>query len=210
MKNLIILGASGFGRDVYYFASQSKGYNVDFKIKGFLDDNLLALDGHSGYPPILGTISDYIIQEDDVFTWSFGDVKTRKFCCQKVISRGGVFITLIHNSVIANPTAVIGNGCVITPNVVIGAGVEIGAFSLIQSFIGIGHDVSIGNYSRLDCFVQCVGGVTIGDNVTIHTGAIINHNVKIEDNSVIGANSFVVRNVKTGTTVYGNPATKIG
>jgi hypothetical protein len=44
MKQLIIIGARGFGREVYSLAKRSIGYNEDFVMKGFLDDKLDALD----------------------------------------------------------------------------------------------------------------------------------------------------------------------
>ena len=67
MKNLIIIGARGWGREVYAHAQYSHGYLEDYDIKGFLDDKADALDGMNGYPPILGSVEDYKPQSDDVF-----------------------------------------------------------------------------------------------------------------------------------------------
>lgn len=72
MKNLIIIGAGGMGRTMYDLARESLGYNMEFIIKGFIDDDLFALDSFRGYPPILGTISEYQPLEDDVFVCSIG------------------------------------------------------------------------------------------------------------------------------------------
>ena len=78
MKNLIIIGAGGFGRSVYNLAIQCDGYGKDYKIKGFIDDNIHALDNYKGYPPIIGSDKDYQILEDDVFVNSIGNIKTKK------------------------------------------------------------------------------------------------------------------------------------
>jgi hypothetical protein len=51
MKNLLIIGARGFGREVFNIAIDSVGYNETFSIKRCLDDNRNALDGYSNYPP---------------------------------------------------------------------------------------------------------------------------------------------------------------
>ena len=67
MKKLIIIGAGGMGRTFYDMSRESVGYGTEFEIKGFIDDNLLSLDGFENYPPILGTISEYKPEEDDVF-----------------------------------------------------------------------------------------------------------------------------------------------
>ena len=68
MKNLIIIGAGGMGRQVFLFAQGCKGYQKDYVIKGFLDDNLDAMDGFDDFPPLLGSVDDYEIQPDDVST----------------------------------------------------------------------------------------------------------------------------------------------
>ena len=49
MKNLIIIAAGGMGRTLYDMARESLSYGEDFVIKGFLDDNLSALDSFSSY-----------------------------------------------------------------------------------------------------------------------------------------------------------------
>ena len=44
------------------------GYGEEFVIKGFIDDNVNALEEFEGYPPMLGSIEEYCPEEDDVFT----------------------------------------------------------------------------------------------------------------------------------------------
>ena len=67
MKNLIIIAVGGMGRTLYDMSRESMGYGDEFVIKGFIDDNLQALDGFANYPPVLDKISTYIPQENDVF-----------------------------------------------------------------------------------------------------------------------------------------------
>ena len=37
MKNLVIIGAGSYGREIYNLALECKGYGTDFIIKGFVD-----------------------------------------------------------------------------------------------------------------------------------------------------------------------------
>lgn len=209
MKNLIIVGAGGFGRSIYNLATESLGFKIDFQIKGFLDDNLAVLDSFANYPPILGTIRDYTIQEDDVFACSIGTVAAKKKVIQQLIAKGARFITLVHRTANIATNAKFGTGCIIAINSILDSDSTIGDYVLIQSGSVIGHDASVGNFSRIDCYVVCVGGVIIEDEVTIHTSAIINHNVVVGKQAVVGAGSFVIRRVKESTVVHGNPATKL-
>ena len=81
MKNLIIVAAGGMGRTIYGIVKESVGYGTEFLIKGFIDDNLHALDGFPNYPPIIATVAEYKPQPDDVFVCSIGG-PSRKMCIE--------------------------------------------------------------------------------------------------------------------------------
>ena len=72
MKHLLIIGARGFGREVYDLAMNCIEAGADFDIKGFLDDKVDALNGLGGYPPIISSVEDYEIQPGDVFICGLG------------------------------------------------------------------------------------------------------------------------------------------
>ena len=208
MKYLIIIGAGGMGRTIYSNALESIGYGEKYVIKGFIDDNLKALDGFPNYPPLLDTIKDYQPKKDDVFVSSIGG-SSRRACMEEIISRGGEFIELIHQTARILTNAKIGKGNFIGAYSVIGNDVVIGDYNMIQSYTVIGHDAIIGNWNRIDTHVTCVGGVVIEDEVNIHTSEVISHKVVVEKGAHVGALSFVIRKVKAGTTVMGNPAKKL-
>ena len=206
MKKLVIIGAGGMGRSVYCIAKGCIGYGTEFVVKGFIDDDLSQLDNFEGYPPVLGTIDDYVIEEDDVFVCSIGDTKTKKIICEKLKARGAKFQTLIHKTAIVRQNAKIGDGCIIADFASVGADCTIGENSLVQAFAIAAHDCKIGNYVRIDTHATCVGGVVIEDTATIHTSAVVSHNVVVGEGATVAALSFVIKKVKPGITVYGNPA----
>ena len=208
MKNLIIIGAGGMGRTIYSNALESIGYGEKFVVKGFIDDNLQALDGFPNYPPIFATIRDYVPQQDDVFVSSIGGA-ARRPCMEEIISRGGEFMELIHHTARVYTNAKLGKGNFIGAYTVIGNDAVVGDYNMIQSYTVIGHDAKIGNWNRIDTHVTCVGGIVIEDEVNIHTSAVISHNVKVETGAHVGALSFVIRKVKAGTTVMGIPAKRL-
>lgn len=206
MKHLIIIGAGGLGRQMYTWAKECPGYNEEFDIKGFLDDNINALNGFDGYPSVLSKIDSYAISEEDVFALAIGDNGNRKKCIANIKNKGGNFLTLIHPSSYVYCKDNIGEGSFVTPLASIGVDVHIGDFCIIQGGAMIGHDAVIGNNVRIDCNVVCVGGIHIENDVCIHTSAVINHGVTVGEGATVGAMSFVIRNVKPGTTVFGCPA----
>ena len=208
MKNLIIIGAGGMGRTLYDIACESIGYGEDFQIKGFIDDNLAALDEFKNYPPVIGKISEYIPEKGDVFTFSIGG-DSRRHCIEELISRGAEFINIVHKTARLGTNVKIGVGNIIAAFTTLGADCKVGDYNMIQSYTVVGHDARIGDFNRVDTHVTCVGGIEIKNETTIHTSAVINHKVVIENKAKVGACSFVIRKVKEGQTVFGVPAKKI-
>lgn len=209
MKHLIIIGAGGMGRTLYCMAIESIGYNTDFVVKGFLDDNLKALDSIEGYPPVLSKIGEYQIESDDVFVCSIGDIQTKVKVCERLKAKGAKFQTLVHKTAIIWKDSKIGQGTIIDEGVHVDPNVTIGEDCLIQAKAVIGHDTVIGNYVRVDSFCALVGGTIVKDRAAIYTHAMINHRVTVGEDSTVGACSFVIKNVKPKTTVFGVPAKAI-
>ncbi len=209
MKNLIIIGARGFGREYYSGCSLGDNYGKEFIIKGFLDDKATALDGFEGYPPILGPVETYEIQEGDWFTCALGDPFYRKKYVDIIRAKGGHFMSLISPRAIIHPNAKIGEGVMISAFCNISSNVTIGDFTTIQLYCNLGHDATVGDFCALESFCFMGGGASLGDNVTLHTRATILPHMKVEDNAIVGAGSVVTRKVKAGTTVFGVPALKI-
>ncbi len=89
MRNLYIIGARGFGREVYNLYLISKPMLRDVECIGFLDDNEHALDNYKNYPPIVSSVENFIPQENDVFICALGDVKSKKKYTENIRSKGG-------------------------------------------------------------------------------------------------------------------------
>ncbi len=211
MKNLVIIGARGFGREVYNWALQCEAYKKEWIIKGFLDDNTAALDGFANYNvPILSSVEDYQIQDGDVFICALGSPKFKEKYSSIILEKGGEFINLMRPMIVMNSTNVkLGKGVIISSFCGISNDTIIGDFVTIQGFSALGHDIKIGNYCQINSYTHIGGYCEIGDNVTIHPGAIILPHVKIGNNSTIGAGSVVLKKVEEGVSVFGNPAKRI-
>lgn len=196
------------GRVMYDMARESIGYQSDYDIKGYIDDNLHSLDNFIGYPPIIATISDYTPQTDDIFICSIGG-NSRKACMESILRKGGEFLTLIHQTARIGTNVELGKGCMVGAFTTIAADAKIGNYNFIQSNMIIGHDVIIGDWNRIDSHTMLIGGITIGNENMIHSAAVINHEVHIGNRTHIGACSFVTRNVEDNWTVFGNPARRL-
>ena len=208
MKSLLIIGARGFGREIYDLAMDCIEAGADFEIKGFLDDKKDALEGLGEYPPIISSVEDYVVQPDDVFTCGMGAPEWRKFYTEKILDKGGEFITLISPKATIRRNAHIGNGCIITARSNISVDTHVGDHAAILSS-GLGHDAKVGKYSVLSGGVALNGFVEVGEEAYLGCRAIVAPHKKIGDNAFVGIGSVVIANVKAGTKVFGNPAKKM-
>lgn len=208
MKDLVIIGAGGMGRTMFDLARESYGYETEFVVKGFIDDNWDALAGFKNYPPIIETIANYMPCENDVFVCSIGG-RSRKACIEQLLVKRAEFIPLIHRTARIGTNIRMGKGNLIGAFTTVAADAQIGDYNFIQSLTIIGHDVKIGDWNRIDSQVMMVGATTIGNRNMIHTGAMINHNVHIGDDCTIGACSFVTMDVDSGSTLFSSPARRL-
>lgn len=206
MKHLIIIGARGFGREVYDLFKECSYLHSEIECVGFLDDNRDALKGYDNYPPIISSVEDYNITDNDVFICALGDPKWKKHYSNIILEKGGQFISLIHPTAFIGQNSSLGDGCIVCAYVRISCDIKIGNFNTFQPFVTAGHDVTIGDFNHFNTYSFMGGFVEINNGVTLHTGAIIHPHKKVMDGSIVGAGAVVLRNVKPNITVYGNPA----
>ena len=201
MKDLIIVCAGGFGREVYYMAKSIGKWNN----KGFIDDNLHALDGVNMVLPIIGTIKDWKPTENEVFVIGVSTPKTKEIIVEIMKKKGAKFETLIapHSRIIE--TSTIGEGCIISGS--IGDCVKIGNFVNVMGSM-IGQDSIIDDYSTTTGYTN-IASAHIGKRVFVGSHAVILNGKKVGDDAFVCAGSIVFSNIKAGTKVFGNPAKKI-
>jgi sugar O-acyltransferase (sialic acid O-acetyltransferase NeuD family) len=206
MKNLIIIGAGGFGREVYSLALDCIANGSLLNIKGFLDSNPTALASYENYPPILNNEIEYKPQEEDVFIIALTSIVGKRNCYNEIISKGGEFISIIHPTAIIMQNITVGMGCIIGRNCYIGNDCEIGNFVTTNYGAVVGHDNKIGDFSHIGPRSFIGGSTKIENEVTIYAMATIINNVIVKKRSVVGAGSVVIKNVEECTSVLGNPA----
>lgn len=115
---------------------------------------------------------------------------------------------IIRTNVKIGKNAVMLSGSVININAVIGEETMIDMGAIIGSGAIIGNRCHIGASAVISGVMEPASNnpVIIENDVFIGAGAVILPGIKIGSNSVIGAGSVVTKNVKSGTTVVGNPA----
>jgi len=209
MKHLIIIGAGGYGREMYGAALGAVGYGTEFDICGYLDGRPDAIDGFAGYPPVIGAPEAYEPQADDVFITALGCIESRRRCVAMVEARGGKFVSIIHRSAFLGPNVVVGAGSFIAPNVVLTADVRVGRHVAVFHNTSIGHDSVLADFTHV--YAQCsIGGsVRIEEGASVYPGSVVVPRRTVGAGAVVGAGSTVILNVRPGVSVFGSPAKPI-
>ena len=209
MKNLIIIGARGFGREAYNAFCGYYGNEKEWRVKGFLDSKSDALDGYAGYPPIIGSPEDYEVRSEDCFFCAMGDVKWRRYYAEMLLNKGGKFISIVSPKLKTDRNTTYGVGCFIEGNASISCDIHIGDFTFIFGPSVLGHDVQVGDFCHLGAFTFMGGFSKLEDNVTLHPGAQVLPHKIVKQGAIVGAGSVVRKNLTAETTVMGVPAKKI-
>jgi sugar O-acyltransferase (sialic acid O-acetyltransferase NeuD family) len=206
---VIIIGASGLGREIYSWNSTLNDDANKLNIVGFLDDNLFALDNYNVKTPILGPIDFSSFDKKRSIVIAISDSEVKQFIFNNAIENGIEINSFIGENVLIGERSTIGKGSLLLPNSLVSCDTKIGVAVIINSGSQIGHDVVIGDFTSIMANVDIGGGVVIGKNVFLGTGAVILPGVKIPDNTRIGAGAVVIKSLIQPGTYFGNPAKKI-
>lgn len=208
-KKLFIVGAGGFGREVYGLAQDVAAAGADWIIAGFLDYNDNALDKYCYPINNYGDPAVYQPAGDDYFVCAIGDPVAKLSIITQLKLKGAEFITLIHPNALIGPNCVVGEGCILCAGAVLTADVRVGNFVTINIHSGVGHDAIIDDGCTLSPHVDITGGVQLGKGVFLGSHATVLPKVKVGDFAKIGAGSVVIRNVPAHGVVFGVPAKTI-
>ncbi len=209
MKNLIVIGAGGFGREVLSWARQSTAHGREWQIKGFIDDNPQALDGKRCGAPWLARIQDYAPEQNDLFLCAVGNPATKKACSELIMSRGGRFTTLIHPSVVLGDEISLGEGVILCPYAVLSGYNILGRGVVVNMHSTVDHDAVVGDWTQVNCHCDLTGGVKIGTQVWFGSHVTVAPGIQVGDRAFLGIGSVIVRNVEPGSKVFGVPARRI-
>lgn len=208
MKEILIVGAGGLGRELLEWLKDCNEVKPRWRIKGFLDDEPGKLDGFDCDHKIVGTITEWTPSADEVFACAIADCQSKERVVSLLKSRGATFESIIHPRAVIGDLNRIGEGLIAFPNSVITVNAVVGDFvTLLNSQIG--HDAVVGDYSTISSYCDITGCVTIGKHVFLGSHVTVAPGRSVGDGAFLGAGSVVLGDVQANTKVLGNPARRI-
>ena len=206
-KKLLIIGAGDLGQLMAHHLNQSN----DFELIGFLDDTKAVGDIVCS-KPILGGIADiealYSKKDFDEVLIAIGykhlDFKEKLFNELKVMNIP--LAKFIHESVILDSSAQIGEGSFLLPGVVLDKEVKLGSCVLLNTGVVIAHDTQVGDFCFLGPAVSLAGFIKIAAKSFLVINTTIIDNIEISVPIQTGASATIVKNISTPGLYLGTPA----
>lgn len=208
MKDIVIIGAGGFGREVAWLIEDINKVNEEWNIVGFVDDNKGTQGTMINGYKVAGDVEWLKKQEVNVVN-AIGEPITKKKIMQRLENSNNTYPLLIHPSVIYSDKVSFGEGSIVCAGSILTVNIEIGKHVIINLDCTIGHDAVLGDYTTVLPSVNISGFVTTEECVNVGTSSAIIQGVTIGKNTVIGAGAVVVKDLPANCTAVGAPAKPI-
>ena len=211
MKDLIIVGASGFGREVAWLVERINRKRKTWNLLGFIDDSKEIQNKLINSYPVLGMIDDIKKYQDVFFVVAIGSSSTREMVVDRISThiRDVKFGLLIDPSVEVSDSVKIGEGSIICANTVITVNITIGKHVIVNLDCTIGHDAVLNDFVTVCPSSNISGNTDIGYASELGTGMQIIQGKKIGEKSIVGAGAVVVSDIPEKCTAVGIPAKPI-
>lgn len=177
----------------------------------FVDDNLAGAEVNG---QTVLSFNDFVSfrAEDKAIALAVADTAAREMVASRCIDAKLAFFNVSASNVIQMDNLVIGEGALLSPNVVLTSNIVIGKHFHANIGSYVEHDCVIGDFVTFAPGVQCNGNVHIRDGAYIGAGAMIRQGrsgspLRIGKGAVVGMGAVVLDDVPDGVTVVGNPAT---
>jgi len=205
MKKLLIVGAGGFGREMYAWAAQHPDCGQVWTLAGFLDDNVEALQPFGSFAPVLPAAGHQPASEN-VYLCGLGLPLVKEKVIGPLLKARAEFITFVHPTALVGARVSLGQGVVLCPGAILSADITVGDFAMVNLNSTIGHDASLGAWTTLSAQCDITGHVKVADRVFMGSRATIIPGKTIGSRAILGAGAVVISDVPANVTVVGNPA----
>ncbi|EIM05709.1 serine O-acetyltransferase [Planococcus antarcticus DSM 14505] len=208
MKQIVIIGAGGFGREVAWLIERINQVKEEWNLIGFVDDDK-EIQGKevNGYK-VIGNI-EWLKEKEVYVVNAIGDPIVKKKVISRLEGSKNIYPVLIDPNVIYSNSVSFGEGSIICAANILTTDIQVGSHVIINLDCTIGHDATLGDYTTVLPSVNVSGFVETAECVSIGTGSAVIQGVKIGANTVVGAGSVVVKELPANCVAVGAPAKPI-
>jgi sugar O-acyltransferase (sialic acid O-acetyltransferase NeuD family) len=210
MKDIVIIGAGGFGREVKIIIDAINKKTSTYNFLGYYDDTIEKGTLVNNFP-ILGSVNELNNLNTEIcVALGIGNPIAKSTIINNLNNKLLHFPTLIHPSVIVSDDDVlIDDGCIICAGTIITCNIKIRRFVTLNLMCTVGHDTIIDDFASFMPSVNISGEVHIHEKVYVGTGAKIINKLSIGNETIVGAGAVVSKSLPDYCTAVGIPAKPI-
>ena len=206
MKNIVIVGAGGVGRETSLIIQQINELKITWNLIGFIDDDVNSWGNViNGYPVIGGMDSLEKLSLDTYVVVAIANYEVKRKIVNKINNRFK-FATIVHPRVWLHDYMTLGEGTIIYEGAILTTNIKVGNHVIISPKCGIGHDSIIKDYVSLLWNVNVSGNDIIEEGVMMGSASTVIQGKRIGKGSTVGAGAVVIDNIDSYSTVVGVPA----
>ena len=194
MKNIVIFGATDFGRLMKYYIEKDDTRKV---VAFTVNSQYMTEDSFCDVPVVAfeEVEKTYSPDEYEILN-AIGNSKmndVRKAVFENCKKKGYTVASFIHSSCSIHSTD-IGEGNILLENCLVYPFAKIGDGNLLWDHVLISHDCVVGNFNTFSSYADLCGYVKIGNNGYFGKHCILNDFMEVADYTLVGAAAYAKKN----------------
>lgn len=195
MKDIVIIGAGGIGREVAWIIEEINEVKPTWNIVGFVDENSEMHGKVVNRYKVLGGLDDLDkLELKPYVVVSIANCSVKRDIVTRLEGRFD-FATIVYPTVKISEFTEIGQGTIIYPGVILTVNTKIGNHVIISGNCGVGHDTVIGDYSSVLWGSNFSGYDVVGEACFIGVGTSVIQGISIESEGRVDAATVVSENI---------------
>lgn len=210
MRDLVLVGAGGFGRETIDTVLAINEVALTWRIVGVVDDSLADVNAqrlHELDVEHLGGLSR--IPPRTEVAIAVGNPAARRRISMDLARRGHTFPQLIHPTTVIGSRFQAGPGLITLAGVSIGTNVQLGDHVHLNAHAVIGHDAVLHDHVSVNPNATVSGDCLIGASTLVGAGSVVLQQLSVGSEATIGAAACVTSDVTPRAVVVGVPARTI-
>jgi len=211
MKDIVIIGAGGFGREVASLLKRINAVRPTWHLLGFYDDDATGKPAGTAneYGTVLGTVDDLNQTATPLCAvLALGSPRSLRAVHRRLTNPLISFPNIIapEAAILDTDNYTMGIGNILSSFASISCHVAVGNFNVFNNRTSLGHDVQVGDYNVFMTAVRISGGCCIDTGNQFGANAVVIPGVRVGQGVTLSAGSVLVRKPKDNSTYIGNPA----